>query len=163
VLRSLNDTVHQMVRMRSNLPPGAVASLADALSQGLGALLMNVDDATRSGTRDEIALLKQISADRSSEVDALRRRLIQAEKQDLVHSLTSLFERAVWLVQRYALLLEAGIGADDRPNRRGDHVEPPSGPSSALSVRARTACTTGRLNLGRGETILPALTDENGE
>jgi hypothetical protein len=60
VLRSLNDTVHQMIGTRSNLPPGAVASLADALSQGLGAVLMSVDDATHSGTREEISLLKQI-------------------------------------------------------------------------------------------------------
>jgi len=111
VLRSLHETVHQIARTRGDLPPGPAAALADALSQGLGAVLMCVDDAARTGAANDIALLKQISSDRSSVVDALRRRLIQAENQELVYRLTSLFERAVWLVGRYALLLEAG--ADD--------------------------------------------------
>ncbi len=112
-LRSLHETVLQIARTRVGLPPGAAADLANALSQGLGAVLMCVDDAARSGETDDIALLKQLSSDRSSVVDALRRRLIQTDNQDVVHSLTSLFERAVWLVQRYALLLEAGVGTGD--------------------------------------------------
>jgi phosphate:Na+ symporter len=72
---------------------------------------MFVDDASRSGAADDIALLKQLSSDRSGVVDGLRRRLVQVENQEAVYRLTSLFERAVWLVERYALLLEAG--ADD--------------------------------------------------
>jgi phosphate:Na+ symporter len=110
VLRALFETVHQIARTRGGLPRGPAADLADALSQGLGAVLMCVDDAARSSAADDIALLKQLSSDRSSVVDALRRRLIQAENQDVVYNLTSLFERAVWLVQRYALLLGAGVG-----------------------------------------------------
>jgi phosphate:Na+ symporter len=59
----------------------------------------------RDGGADDIALVRQISSDRSSVVDGLRRQLIQVGDQAAVYSLTSLFERAVWLVQRYSLLL----------------------------------------------------------
>lgn len=111
VLRSLYETVHHMARARASLPPGPADRLADALSQGLGAVLMCTDDAASSGAADDIALLKQLSTDRSSVVDALRRRLIPEENLDAVDRVTSLFERAVWLVERYALLLEAS--ADD--------------------------------------------------
>ena len=107
VLRSLYETVHQIARTRAGLPPGPTAVLADTLTQGLGAVLMCADDAASSGAAGDIALLKQISSDRSSVVDGLRRRLVQTENQDVVYRLTSLFERAVWLVERYALLLEA--------------------------------------------------------
>jgi len=111
VLRSLYETVHQMARARGALPPGPADRLADALAQGLGAVLMCADDAASSGAAEDIALLKQLSTDRSSVVDALRRRLIPEANLEAVDRLTSLFERAVWLVERYALLLEAS--ADD--------------------------------------------------
>ncbi len=108
VLRSLYETVHQIARTRAGLPPGATATLADTLSQGLGAVLMCTDDAASSGAVEDIELLKEISSDRSRVVDALRRRLVQADNQEVVYRMTSQFERAVWLVERYALLLEAG-------------------------------------------------------
>ena len=52
-------------------------------------------------------MLKRIGSDRSAAVGAMRRRLVNATNQEAVYRLTSLFERAVWLVQRYALLLQA--------------------------------------------------------
>ncbi len=112
LLRSLHETALQVARTRGQLASGTAADLADALSQGLGALLMCVDDAARTGEPDDIVLLRQLSSDRSSVVDELRRRLIHTESQDVVFNLTSLFERAVWLVQRYAVLLNADVGAD---------------------------------------------------
>ena len=107
VLRLLHDTVFQLGQVCGRLPAGEVAELADALVQGLGAVLMCADDSARDADPDSIALLKRISSDRSTAVDAIRRRLVQAANQELIYRMTSLFERAVWLVQRYALLLEA--------------------------------------------------------
>jgi phosphate:Na+ symporter len=111
VLRLLHDTAFQLGLTRSRMPPGATADLADALTQGLGAVLLCANDAARDGEAEDIELLKQISSDRSTVVDAIRRRLVNAANQEAVYRLTSLFERAVWLVQRYALLLQA-VGAD---------------------------------------------------
>jgi len=102
-LRALHETVDQLLLAAGPMSPG---SLAEALTIGLGAVLMCVDDAASGRAPDDIALLKQLSSDRSDLVDGLRRRAIQAESQQSVYALTSLFERAIWLVQRYALLLE---------------------------------------------------------
>ncbi len=110
VLRLLHETIFQLGQARLRLPAGEVAELADTLVQGLGAVLMCADDAAREPDADGIGLLKRISSDRSAAVDAIRRRLVKAANQELIYSMTSLFERAVWLVQRYALLLEP-----DRP------------------------------------------------
>ncbi|WP_158258493.1 Na/Pi symporter [Rhodopila globiformis] len=107
VLRLLHDAVFQLGLTRIRMPPGEAANLADALTQGLGAVLMCADDAARDSEAENIGLLKQISSDRSTVVDAMRRRLVRAANQEAVYRLTSLFERAVWLVQRYALLLQS--------------------------------------------------------
>jgi phosphate:Na+ symporter len=68
---------------------------------------MCADDAARDGDAETVDMLKRISSDRSAAVDAMRRRLVKATNQEAVYRLTSLFERAVWLVQRYALLLQS--------------------------------------------------------
>jgi phosphate:Na+ symporter len=109
VLRLLHDTVFQLGLTRSRMPPGEAAALGDALTQGLGAVLMCADDAAREADAEAVETLKRISSDRSAAVDAMRRRLVKATNQEAVYRLTSLFERAVWLVQRYALLLEAPV------------------------------------------------------
>jgi len=107
VLRLLHDTVFQLGLTRNGMPPGEAAALGDALTQGLGAVLMCADDAARDGDAETVDMLKRISSDRSAAVDAMRRRLVKATNQEAVYRLTSLFERAVWLVQRYALLLQS--------------------------------------------------------
>jgi phosphate:Na+ symporter len=109
VLRVLHETVFQLGLTRSKMPPGEAAVLADALTQGLGAVLMCADDAAREPEAANIELVKQISSDRSTVVDAMRRRLVKAENQEMVYRMTSLFERAVWLVHRYAVLLQASL------------------------------------------------------
>ncbi|HET6306360.1 MAG TPA: Na/Pi symporter [Rhodopila sp.] len=107
VLRLLNDAVLQLALTRDGMPPGDAADLADALTQGLGAVLMCADDAAQDRDAENIEMLRQITSDRSVVVDAIRRRLVKAANQEMVYRLTSLFERAVWLVQRYAVLLHA--------------------------------------------------------
>jgi phosphate:Na+ symporter len=120
VLRVLHDTVFQLGQARSRMPPGEAADLADALTQGLGAVLMCADDAARDTAAENVDLLKQISSDRSAVVDAIRRRLAKAANQETVYRLTSLFERSVWLVQRYALLLQSGSAGAARTVMAGE-------------------------------------------
>ena len=109
-LRALHETIDQIDLARGPVPADSEAgALADALTIGLGAVLMCVDDAASGRGVDDVLLLKQLTSDRSDLVDGLRRRAIQAESQQTVYVLTSLFERAIWLVQRYALLLETAI------------------------------------------------------
>jgi phosphate:Na+ symporter len=110
-LRALHETVDQITAACGPIPAGTeVATLADALTVGLGAVLMCVEDAAGHEAED-VLLLKQLSSDRSEVVNNLRRRAIHAEGQQTVYVLTSLFERAIWLVQRYAVLLEDALAA----------------------------------------------------
>ena len=68
---------------------------------------MCLDDAARDGAADDIALVRRISSDRSAWWTRCAGGWSRRSSQELVYRLTSLFERAVWLVERYALLLEA--------------------------------------------------------
>ena len=94
-------------------------SLATNLSEGLAGLLMVAAEAVRSGDAEELALLRQLTADRDSLVDQLRRRVIAADKmlsahdQHRLYTITSLFERIVWMLRRYGALLAVEIEAQD--------------------------------------------------
>ncbi len=111
-LRSLHETLGELrtALMAARRRPGS-EPLATALAEGLGALLMCVDDAARSGEAEDIDLLLLLSADRGDVVDGMRRRVMatsgaDAATQEAVYAITSLFERTVWLVQRYGSLLQ---------------------------------------------------------
>lgn len=104
-LRLEHETLCQIAHRRSDLPDGEASALAETLVEGLGALLMWTHDSALSGAADDLAMLRQLTASRSEVVDSLRRSLIHVEEQDQIYALTSLFERAVWLLQRYAQLL----------------------------------------------------------
>lgn len=108
-LRLEHETLCQIARRRSALREGEASTLADTLVEGLGALLMWTHDSAISGAADDLAMLQQLTASRSEVVDSLRRSLIHVEEQDEIYALTSLFERAVWLLQRYAQLLGADM------------------------------------------------------
>ena len=114
VLRNLHETLSDLTRtIQDAKPHQAAAALANALAEGLGALLLCVDDAAQSEDSYDIDLLLQLSSDRGDVVDGMRRRVIGADghadpaSQQSVYTMTSLFERAVWLIQRYANQLKS--------------------------------------------------------
>lgn len=88
-------------------------TLAENLSEGLGALLMVAYDAVREGDPDDLAALQSMAADRDSLVDQMRRRVVAADKslsardQQTLYMVTSFFERIVWMLRRFAALLVA--------------------------------------------------------
>ena len=106
-LRLEHETLCQIARQREDLRGGEAGTLAETLVEGLGALLMWTHDSALSGAADDLAMLHQLTTSRSEVVDSLRRSLIHTDEQDEIYALTSLFERAVWLLQRYAQLLGA--------------------------------------------------------
>ena len=117
VLRNLHETLADLTRtMLDAKPHPTAAALANALAEGLGALLLCVDDAAQSEDRFDIDLLRQLSSDRGDVVDGMRRRVIGVEgrtdpaSQQSVYTMTSLFERTVWLIQRYANHLKSAPG-----------------------------------------------------
>jgi phosphate:Na+ symporter len=89
----------------------ALRSLAENLSEGLAALLMVAYEAVRDGNPDDLALLQKMAGDRDSLVDQMRRRVVSTDKslsaqdQQALYTITSLFERIVWMLRRFAALL----------------------------------------------------------
>lgn len=86
-------------------------ALCSNLTEGLGALLLTAEEANRSLDPGDLAMLRDLTADRDSLVDAMRRRVIASERalsasdQQMLYGITSLFERIIWLLRRYSTLL----------------------------------------------------------
>lgn len=112
-LRSLHETMSDLTRAMQVATSPAATTLAGALAQGLGALLMSLEDAAQSQDAFDVELLLEMSSDRGNVVDGIRRRVLSSDgridpaSQQSVYAMTSLFERAVWLIQRYAGQLRA--------------------------------------------------------
>jgi len=130
LIGDLQDSVHefnlalQQVRRATNAHETQASSqswlLVTALCEGLHALLTTLAEAHESMDASDLQILKLLTSDRTELMERVRHRLLR-EGQDLpfpVHealfSATSLFERIVWLIRRYVLLLEPrGSGGSD--------------------------------------------------
>ena len=93
-----------------------LGGLVGPLAESLHLLLTELHETALTGDAGSAATLSELSADRSVMMDGIRRRLARADGAaqdglDLLFRATSLFERAVWLIRRSALLLpQAGEG-----------------------------------------------------
>lgn len=83
------------------------------LIEGMHLVLLTLDDCNQGGEQ-EVMLLKALAHDRSALMERVRGDLVggdvDRESQAALLHATSLFERLVWLVQRFALLLERDLG-----------------------------------------------------
>jgi phosphate:Na+ symporter len=86
-------------------------ALCSNLTEGLGALLLTAEEANRLLDPDDLAMFRNLTADRDSLVDSMRCRVIASERalspadQQMLYGITSLFERIIWLLRRYSTLL----------------------------------------------------------
>ena len=121
-LQSMHEAMHELGGLLAKpfeLP--ALRSLAENLSEGLAALLMVAYEAVRDGDADDLALLQKMAADRDSMVDQMRRRVVSADKslsaqdQQALYAITSLFERIVWMLRRFAALLVEARAHEEVP------------------------------------------------
>lgn len=107
---SLNDSVHGFTETLATLraEPGEGGPFADNLAESLHTLLLTAVDAVRSSDPGEVDMLVRMTADRGDLMERLRRNLSgpgdsgHRRKSHLFY-LTSLFERAVWLLRQLAL------------------------------------------------------------
>lgn len=108
---SLNELADKAERMLgANAAEAAV--LMDGLIESVHALLLTLNDATRSGDPDDLAILQTLTGDRAELMHSIRSRLLasttmETAGREALLSATSLVERLVWLMRRYALLLES--------------------------------------------------------
>ncbi|HEX3730049.1 MAG TPA: Na/Pi symporter [Opitutaceae bacterium] len=111
LILSLDETIFGFVGTVGELRPEAPAAAAflENLGESLNTLLLTMLDALRSGDPTDRELLLGLTADRGELMERLRRNLSGGE-QSLGHNqkahlfyLTSLFERAVWLLRQLGL------------------------------------------------------------
>ncbi len=148
VLRELHETLGDLHAALHN-PAGDVPGwLVSSLREGLGALLLIAQDAALARRRDDVDLLAEMTLDRGVLVEKLRSQVMagraDSHKGDLrsIYIVTALYERTVWLLQRYARLLSTLI----RPTVRKEAANEiqrdttyPSATSSANAAGARSA------------------------
>lgn len=130
LLRDLRESLDEFaatIAAARSLPGTAMRDLLDRLCEAAHHLLVQLGEAA-GGTTEDIALLQALAADRGEMMRDLRRRAAQAEQghtyaeQELLLRATTLFERIVWQVRRFGLLLstESDAGMREMPAPEAD-------------------------------------------
>jgi phosphate:Na+ symporter len=124
LLGSLRETVLELAATAEAVGAGQgggsgpLAQLLGGLGEALHLLLSQLMEAATSGEADDVEMLRRLTTDRSEMMSGLRRKLVRSEPelgaagQEILFNATSQFERAVWLIRRFALLLGAGHEAE---------------------------------------------------
>lgn len=118
VLRDRNQLLSNLQEALADMQPllgTAVAAeevrgLINSLIESLHMMLETLADVAERPLAADLDLLRALTHDRSELMDAIRRRMqggaVPADLQQAVFSATGLFERCVWLLRRYVLLLD---------------------------------------------------------
>lgn len=125
LLRDLRESLDEFaaaIAAARALPGAELQDLLGRLCEAAHHLLLQLGDAA-GGAAAEVALLLELAADRGEMMRDLRRRAARAEgghpyaEQELLLRATTLFERIVWQVRRFGLLLgpQSSVGAQDMP------------------------------------------------
>ena len=111
ILRDLHDTLGELAPLMDRVAQDGPAVLAQSIGEGLATLLLIAAEATGSSDPEDTELLSRMTQDRSGLVERIRQGSMvemlnrTAEQTRSVYALTALYERAVWLLHRYAALL----------------------------------------------------------
>ena len=113
-LVSLEDTVFKITsRLEAHDASDTATSLGQKILESLDFIILMEIDAIRSGDREEIDELANVTGDRSEMMDQVRRRYLKAEEElsatdrNFVLDITILFENGVAAISRSAELLRA--------------------------------------------------------
>jgi phosphate:Na+ symporter len=114
LLASLQESLIELGRAtHDDVHAQAVRPLIHNLVESLHMMLETLADVARAPDVDvdDLAMLRTLTHDRSELMDAIRRRMqggdAAVEVQQAVFAATAVFERCVWLLRRYVLLLDA--------------------------------------------------------
>ncbi|MGE0449313.1 MAG: Na/Pi cotransporter family protein [Vicinamibacterales bacterium] len=88
-----------------------LGSLVSSLVEALDFVLLTLIDAMKSGDRDQIELLANLTEDRGPLMEKIRQRYLEdagmnPADRGVLLQVTSVFERVVWMAQRLARLLD---------------------------------------------------------
>jgi phosphate:Na+ symporter len=109
VLRALHESLGELAAMLLDRTVRLPDWLVVSLREGLGAILLVTEETARSPTAENIEMVLNMTSDRSVLVERIRSRAMAnggTSDHRAVYNVTALYERSVWLLQRYARLLE---------------------------------------------------------
>ena len=111
LITSLQETLAELADAGSRPGGNALAGLRASVVESLHMLLETLCDVVDRHDPDDIQLLLSLSEDRSDMMETFRRRApsepaLDGQAQHTLITITSLFERAVWLLRRHALLAD---------------------------------------------------------
>ncbi|MEO5335729.1 MAG: Na/Pi symporter [Magnetospirillum sp. WYHS-4] len=120
LLASLQDSLHQFAGIladarRIGIEHRLFGHLAETLH-----LILTTLPAALAGDRDDAEFLQVLTGDKTDLMENIRRTLMHGEgasdpgAQDVLFNATTLFERIVWLVRRFAILADSGRETDPK-------------------------------------------------
>jgi phosphate:Na+ symporter len=122
LLLSIHESLHALgAALVQPFEAEGMRSLAENITQGLGALLQTAEEAARTRDADDLAVLRKLTADRDGLIDALRRRVLVAGQrlstrdQEHLFTVTGLLEQIIWMLRRYTGFIAAQAGAEAAP------------------------------------------------
>jgi phosphate:Na+ symporter len=114
VIASIEDNVYQMVETIDHTEHSmALQNLIHSVVEGLHTVLLTTVDAMESSEGFEVDLLISITEDRGSLIERIRKSYLNSEEtlesqdKSMLFHVTSLYERIVWLIRRWATLLKS--------------------------------------------------------
>ncbi|HQT38856.1 MAG TPA: hypothetical protein PK231_05475 [Acidocella sp.] len=122
VLRALHETLGELAATLASSAAPLPDWLASTLREGLGTILLIAEHAATNRTPDDTNMLLRMTSDRGPQVEKIRTRVMTTRTGDdtsshrAVYITTALYERTVWLLQRYAKLLEPALTAPPPPS-----------------------------------------------
>jgi phosphate:Na+ symporter len=121
LLASLQDSLHQFgVTLRDAGRRDIRHRLFGQLAETLHLILVTLPPALE-GDRDEAEFLRILTGDKTDLMENIRRTLVQGEgggdptTQDVLFNATTLFERIVWLIRRFAILADSTRETEAEP------------------------------------------------
>jgi hypothetical protein len=118
LLVMVEDSLCQLaIKAESIGADGKLTTLIENFAEALDFLLMFAGDAARTLDRDRAQLVYDLSSDRSDMMGGIRSlylapdQALSPDEKALLLRLTNLFERVVWMMQRYSDLLLKNVDA----------------------------------------------------
>ncbi len=103
-LQTLQSALQDFTNQLAQVPEAQRPPFAAHMVEGLHAILMVAADVARNATEDDLALLHELTAERSALMDRVRQELLGGGSsiggRESVLSATLLFERILWMLRR---------------------------------------------------------------
>jgi phosphate:Na+ symporter len=98
-------------------PGSKFGRLLFALGESMHTILSVANEAFLNRDSHDLDLLREFTSDRSAQMERVRRQVMDVEdigpaEHDMLYASTTLFERTLWLLQRYTALVDAANAAE---------------------------------------------------